>query len=202
MSHHVRQRGNNRCDIFRTADDYELFLHALVDGCTRFNVSIDGYVLMTNHVHLVLTPASPEGISATMQAVGRRYVLYFNQEYGRTGGLYEGRYRAVVVDSEDYWYTCLRYIELNPVRAGMVTAPGEYKWSSYRAHASGAVDSFLTLHSAYLALGACPDERQRAWQAACGVPLADSELQELRESFLQRATLSRPVQGSDPCDES
>jgi putative transposase len=203
MSHHIIQRGNNRGDTFRATADYEVFRYALADACSRFSVAVDGYVMMTNHVHLVLTPATYDGIALTMQAIGRRYVYYVNKEYDRTGGLYDGRYRSPIIDTEDYWFTCLRYIELNPVRAGLVTCPEKYRWSSYRAHAFGAPDPILTAHPAYLGLGTSPETRQQAWRAACAVPLGRSQLHQVREALKRgKTTLSRPVPGSDPGDDA
>jgi putative transposase len=201
VSHHVIQRGNNRSNMFRATPDYELYRYALGDACTRFKIAVDGYVMMTNHVHAVLTPTTPDGIAAAMQAIGRRYVYYVNKEYDRTGGLYDGRYRSPLIETEDYWFTCLRYIELNPVRAALVSRPEKYRWSSYRAHAFGEPDSILTLHDAYLGLGTCPEMRQQAWRAACAVPLGDSELKRVRDAFKRGKTLSRPVAGSDPGDD-
>jgi len=110
------QRGNNKSDIFRAKHDYELFLATLAEACDTHKMSVNGYVLMTNHVHLVLTPQTDDALPLTMQAIGRRYVYYFNKEYGRTGGLFEGRYRSLIINTELYWFRCMRYVELNPVR--------------------------------------------------------------------------------------
>src|SRR5688572_23586285 len=163
VSHHVIQRGNNRGDIFYVPSDYELFLLVLSDAARRSNVTVDAYALMTNHVHVVLTPQSSAGVPTTMQAVGRRYVYYFNRRYGRTGGLFEGRYRDTLVDNDEYWFTCIRYVELNPVRAGLAATPDGYRWTSYRTHALGTPDPVVTPHAMYLSLGATPELRQQAW---------------------------------------
>src|SRR5262245_12519124 len=120
LTHHVIQRGNDKCDIFRAGDDYERFLTILVDACTLHNVTVNSYTLMTNHVHLMMTPHIDRALSPAMQAIGRSYVHYFNRVHERTGGLFEGRYRSTVIDTETYWFTCARYVELNPVRAGLV----------------------------------------------------------------------------------
>ena len=128
-----------------------------------------------------------------MQAVGRRYVYHFNRTYGRTGGLFEGRYRSLLIDSERYWFTCVRYVELNPVRAGLVNEPEHYRWSSYRAHVLGAEDSVLSMHPLYLRLGATPEERQQAWRAGIAIPLRREEIEDLREAVRR---------GRRSCDDS
>jgi putative transposase len=135
QSQHVIQRGNNRDAIFVADEDYGFYLEKLKDACQKFHCEIHAYVLMTNHVHLLITPYSENGISKVMQSLGRFYVQYFNYQYRRTGTLWEGRYRATLLDSEQYLLICSRYIELNPVRAGMVLHAGEYPWSSYRCNA-------------------------------------------------------------------
>lgn len=127
---HVILRGNNRTDIFAAEDDYHFFKECLHTAAQQHGCDIHAYVLMTNHVHLLLTPQQENSISKTMQSVGRRYVQYFNFRQNRSGTLWEGRYKATLIDSERYLLTCYRYIEMNPVRAGMVSQPGEYPWSS------------------------------------------------------------------------
>jgi putative transposase len=122
-SHHVIQRGNNRIDIFRSPSDYKVFLSFVRKASLRYRIDVHAYVLMTNHVHLMVTPATATALPRAMQAVGRRYVPYFNERYKRTGSLFEGRYRSLVIDEESYWVTCMRYVELNPVRAGLVDRP-------------------------------------------------------------------------------
>jgi len=203
LTQHVIQRGNNKSDIFRTTDDYELFLAAVAEACSLHDLTVNAYVLMTNHVHLMMTPETSEGISRAMQTIGRRYVYYFNHVYGRTGGLFEGRYRATVIDNETYWYTCARYVELNPVRAGLATRPEDYRWSSYRSHALGTTDRLLTYHDLYSRLGASRGARQHAWRAIHREVMPDDQLEALRCS-LHRGTGVRPQQrlvaGSDPGD--
>jgi putative transposase len=205
LTQHVIQRGNNKSDIFRAADDYELFLAALIEACQLHAVTVNAYVLMTNHVHLMMTPQVADGVSRAMQAVGRRYVYYFNHVYARTGGLFEGRYRSTVIDNERYWFTCARYVELNPVRAGLVASPQDYRWSSYRAHALGVGDRVLSPHALYYALGNSPRERQEAWRALCGEALPGDQLDDIRR-VLHRGTGVRPPRrsgmGSDPGDGS
>lgn len=192
VTQHVMQRGNNRVDIFRSAHDYECFLYAMREAAIRFEVEIHAYALMTNHVHFMITAPRPTALPRAMQAVGRRYVPYFNERYGRTGGLFEGRYRSVLVDDESYWMTCMRYIELNPVRAGLVDTPEAYRWTSYRAHALEVPDILLCDHPMYLRLGETPDERARSWQAFCAQGIPDAELAEMRD-IVRRGRLTGPV---------
>jgi putative transposase len=127
---------------------------------------------MTNHVHLLVTPHHPDTLAKTLQSIGRRYVQYFNSTYQRTGTLWEGRYRATLIDSEHYLLTCYRYIELNPVRSKMVADPRGYPWSSYPRHAQGRADRLITDHALYLALGKTGAERQRAYRELSKVQLA------------------------------
>jgi putative transposase len=162
---HVIQRGNNREPIFYCGDDYLRYRNWLVVAAADHGCSIHAYVLMTNHVHLLVTPKHAAGLPRMMQSLGRRYVRHVNATYRRTGTLWEGRYRAAPIDSEAYFFACCRYIELNPVRAGMVEHPREYSWSSYRAHALGAADALVSGHPLYRALGTAADERQRAYRA-------------------------------------
>ncbi len=162
---HVIQRGNNRDVIFVSDDDYKFYLEKLQAACARFECELHAYVLMTNHVHLLLTPQTEGGIGKVMQSVGRYYVQYFNYKYKRTGTLWEGRYKATLLDSEVYLLTCSRYIELNPVRAGMVDAPADYPWSSYASNALGEDSSLIKPHEIYLALGSNEVERCEAYRA-------------------------------------
>ena len=141
---HIIQRGNNRQAIFACEDDYSVYLDWLKRAAEQYGLAIHAYVLMTNHVHLLATPDAEDSIGKTLQSLGRRYVQYFNRRYGRTGTLWESRYRATVIDSESYLLACSRYIELNPVRAAMVGEPGEYPWSSYRCNAMGQEDGLVT----------------------------------------------------------
>lgn len=183
VTQHVIQRGNNRADMFRSPCDYEVFLHALREVSLRYPVDIHAYALMTNHVHLMVTPGSATALPAAMQAVGRRYVRFFNHQHHRTGGLFEGRYRSVLIDTDAYWFTCLRYVEFNPVRAGLVATPEAYRWSSYPVHAFGTPDTLLVPHALYLGLGETAADRQRSWRAICGNPLPDDQLAEIRRAI-------------------
>ena len=135
---HVIQRGNNRAPIFFGVEDYARYRAWLAAAAAEYGCAIHAYVLMTNHVHLLVTPRQAESLPRAMQSLGRRYVRYVNAAYHRTGTLWEGRYRAAPIDSEAYLLACSRYIELNPVRAGMVRHPRDYRWSSWHANAQGA----------------------------------------------------------------
>jgi len=165
---HVIQRGNNRVSTFRDAQDYTRY-RAFLDIARRHTgCAIHAYVLMTNHVHLLVTPSRSMAVSAMMQLVGRRYVRYFNDRHTRTGTLWEGRFRSTPIDSERYFLACARYIELNPVRAGIVQDPRAYPWSSFRANADGASESLLEPHPLYAALGRDSFERATAYTALFG----------------------------------
>ena len=180
VAQHVIQRGNNRGDIFRSPADREVFLLTLHDALMRFPLEVHGYVLMTNHFHMMATPASAQALPKAMQVIECRYVQYFNARYQRTGGLFNGRYRSLPVDDERYWFTCMRYIELNPVRAGLAATPDAYQWSSYHTHALGKPDFVVAPHVLYTALGATSSDRERSWRGLCGAPLADDELTQIR----------------------
>lgn len=151
---HVVQRGNNRQVCFFASEDYQFYLECLGDACGKYHVVCHAYVLMTNHVHLLLSPSSAEGISLLMQSIGRRYVQYVNKRYRRCGTLWESRHKASLIDAENYLLSCYRYIELNPVVAGIVDHPGAYQWSSYQVNAwGGAGDELISPHELYLSLG-------------------------------------------------
>ncbi len=150
---HVVQRGNNRDACFFAEQDYHEYLNWLKEAVDKYRVELQAYVLMTNHVHLLMTPSDEIGISKVIQSVGRRYVQNVNHGYKRSGTLWKGRHKGSIVDAEDYLLSCYRYIELNPVRAGMVNHPGEYPWSSYRHHADGELNRYVTDHALYKAPG-------------------------------------------------
>jgi putative transposase len=197
LTQHVIQRGNNRADIFRSGDDYEFYLTALGDSCRKEQVDVHSYTLMTNHVHLIVTPHKVGGLSVAMQDIGRLYVLYFNRKYKRTGSLYDGRFKSFIIDTESYWFTCMRYVELNPVRAGMVSQPHQYRWSSYASNALGVDDRVLTPHAAYIALGSTPAARQQQWRRICTDALVDEELAEIRRAVQHGGVLGRLLLSED-----
>lgn len=183
MPCHVIQRGNNRDACFFAEQDYQFYLECLADACRRFRVAVHAYVLMTNHVHLLMTPEDAEGISRVMQSVGRRYVQYINFEYRRSGTLWEGRHKASLVDAETYLLTCMRYIELNPVRASMVRHPAEYPWSSYRTNGQGERSSLINPHPGYLDLGAEDQERLTAYRSLFATCVDYTDLHAIREAI-------------------
>lgn len=161
--HHVIQRGNNRQVIFREDADYQRFLAWLREAARFYDVAIHAYVLMPNHLHLLATPADVTGLALMMQKAGRLYVPWFNHKYGRSGGLFEGRFRTSLIDSDRYFLACSRYIELNPVRAELAAAPENYPWSSYVHHAGIRTDSLVGDHPLFWGLGNTPFEREAAY---------------------------------------
>lgn len=177
---HLTQRGHNRQAVFASAADYRLYLECLGEAALRYGVAIHAWVLMTNHVHLLATPVGAQSIPRAIQSVGRRYVQLWNHAHGRTGTLWEGRYHAAVIDSERYLLTCMCYIELNPVRAGLVKDPAEYPWSSYHFHALGEPDPLVTPHDLYRGLGRSPESRRQAYRSLCSFPIPPRELDALR----------------------
>ena len=195
---HVIQRGNNRNAIFFAPADYGRYLEHLDDAMSRHGCAVHAYVLMTNHVHLLLTPLAADAVSLAMRDLGRRYVQqHVNKAYARTGTLWEGRFRASMVDAEDYFLACCRYIELNPVRAGMVSHPADYRWSSHRHHALGEPNSCLTSHPLFRRLGASPEERRSAYQALFRQELEEEQLRTIRAA----ANAGWPVGGDSFKDQ-
>lgn len=161
---HVIQRGHNRNACFRERTDYFVYLAHLRELARSVKCQVHAYCLMTNHVHLLLTPPDDDSLARFMRSLGQRYVQYFNRHHGRTGTLWEGRFRSCIVESASYVLACYRYIEMNPVRAEMAAGPDRYDWSSHRANAGSAVDPGLTPHSEYLALGLDADSRVGAYR--------------------------------------
>lgn len=156
---HVTQRGNNRCAIFHSRADRALYLALLREGTTRARCALHAYVLMSNHVHLLITPSTATSIADLMHRVSLSYARYFNASYGRTGTLWEGRFKSAPIGSERYFLACSQYIEANPVRAGMVEHPAQHPWTSFHRNALGADDPLVASHAVYSALG--PDEARR-----------------------------------------
>ena len=162
---HAFQRGHNKEPVFFDDEDYLVYLRYLKVAADEFDCAIHAYVLMTNHVHFLLTPQSANSISLLFQGVGRHYVPYINKRYGRRGSLWEGRHKSCLIGSEDYFLTCMRYIECNPVRAGMVEYPAQYRWSSYAANALGADNAVLKAHKIYASLGIYDNLRCKNYKA-------------------------------------
>jgi putative transposase len=191
MPQHVIQRGTNRSVIFGEPSDYALFAEYLMAACERYGCRVHAYVFMSNHVHLVVTPSVEGGVSHVMKLVGVRYVQYFNRKYRRTGTLWEGRYRASLIQLDRYLLTCYRYIELNPVRAGLAKRADDYRWSSYRTNALGDEDPLVTPHETYLGLGATADARRAGYRALVEDGLSNEAIDDIR-----RATNAGLVLGS------
>lgn len=179
---HVIQRGNNKTRIFFTRDDATCFLGWLGDAAERYRLSIHAYVLMPNHLHLLASAKDADSLPRTMQSVGRRYVRYLNRRIERSGTLWEGRYRATVVDTDSYFFRVSRYIELNPVRAALSPDAGSYRWSSHRATALGNPDPLLTPHALYLGLGADEAARAASYRALFTEALSDDMLKTIRDA--------------------
>lgn len=179
---HVILRGNNRTEIFRADADYRFYLEKLQFACDKHGCDIHAYVLMTNHVHLLIMPSEEQSLPKAMQMLGRYYVQYYNYCYQRTGTLWEGRYKATLIDTETYLLTCMRYIESNPVRAGMVSHPSEYPWSSYHHNALGRPDDLVTPYLEYRRLGKTDEERQAAYRQLFKHHIPERSINEIREA--------------------
>ncbi len=190
--HHVIQRGNNRQPIFVDSEDFELLLTLLADNAQKFAVAVHAYVLMGNHFHLLATPATADGLPQMMQAVGRRYVQYFNRRHARTGTLWEGRYRSTVLEPERYLLPCMVYLDLNPVRAGLVVPPSDYAWSSHAHWLGRRNDRLLTPHALYWALGNTPFAREAAYAALVQAGIGSQEQAALTQSVLSGWALGAP----------
>jgi putative transposase len=183
--HHVILRGNNRQDIFRTPADFDRMLDLLFEHARAQGVDVHAYVLMSNHLHLLLTPQKDQALPKMMQSVGRSYVQVFNKVHGRTGTLWEGRYRSTLIQSDRYLLACMAYIDLNPVRAHMVVQPEDYRWSSYAHYTGRRVDRLITSHALYWALGNTPFAREAAY-----AELVQAGISADQQGALTDATLS------------
>ncbi len=188
---HVIQRGHNREPCFYSEDDYRRYLGNLREAAEKNQAAVHAYVLMTNHVHLLVTPGAAHSVTHMMQDLGRKYVSYINRTYHRSGTLWEGRFKASLVDSDAYLLTCMRYIELNPVRANMVEHPGEYRWSSYAHNATGLVDPVVRHHPLYTALAYDAPRRQHAYRELFRLHIDDFEIHASREALNQELVLGR-----------
>jgi putative transposase len=190
---HVILRGLAQQPAFVDEADYALFIDTLRSAARDYRLSVHAYVLLPDGVHLLVTPHDEASLPKTMQAVGRRYVAYFNRRHGRRGTLWEGRYRATVIEGERYFLVCSRLIELSPVRRQLAVAPEQYRWSSYGHHIGLSIDPVVTDHQLYWQLGNTPFERQRAYLQLCEQPLDPRTVDEL-----QQATLKGWVLGGEP----
>ena len=179
---HIIQRGNNRAVCFYAEDDYQFYLHHLQEYAKKFGCAIHAYVLMTNHVHLLFTPEQADSASLLMKHLGQVYVQYINRSYQRSGTLWEGRFRSCLTQTESYVLACYRYIELNPVRAGMVNQPQDYRWSSYHANALGKHSPLLTPQEEYLRLSANDADRLTAYSALFSAHLDPATVEQIRSA--------------------
>lgn len=186
---HVVQRGNKRLPCFLDDVGRQRYLQFLLDALARFDCRLHAYVLMDNHVHLLMTPAAVGGISRLMHTFARNYVAHFNRRHGRTGTLWEGRYKACLVDSDTYFLACSRYIELNPVRAWIAAQPADHPWSSHLGNAFGRHDPLLSPHASYVALGADGAARAAAYRALFAEALPAQQVDEIRRYLQQQKAL-------------
>lgn len=186
---HIVQRGHNREPCFFAEEDYHAYLHWLGEALTKERCALHAYALMTNHVHLLLTPAKAEGIPKLIIALGRRYVQYINKTYKRTGTLWDSRYKSSLIQAETYLLSCQRYIELNPVRAAMVDDPAHYRWTSYRTNGLGQHSAILTPHSLYMALGEDEEARKKAYRALFRAQLDKAAVDDIRLALNQSQPL-------------
>ena len=214
--HHLIQRGNNRQAIVACVADYEMLLSLLGENAVKFGVALHAYVVMSNHFHLLATPEAVESIPAMMQAVGRRYVRYFNDSQNRSGTLWEGRYRSAVIQADRHMLACMAYIDLNPVRAGMVAEATDYPWSSHGHYTGARMDRLITPHPLYWTLGNTPFAREASYaemvRAGVATPIRDAltksalggwalgeadfvaDLQKRTERRVAKSRAGRPVQ--------
>ena len=190
--HHIIQRGNNRQPIFASTADYLMLLDLLDENAKKFGVALHAYVLMSNHLHLLATPQTADGLPQMMQAVGRRYVRYFNDSQQRSGTLWEGRYRSTLIQAERYLLACMAYIDLNPVRAGLVAHPRDYPWSSYGHYSGQRMDKRITPHPLVWALGNTPFAREAAYADMVQAGISLVQQTALTDSALSGWALGEP----------
>ena len=192
---HVVQRGHDRADCFFQEADYHAYLDALREYAMKFDCRVHAYCLMTNHVHLLLTPAEPTSCAQLIKHVAQRYSKRLNARRGRTGTLWEGRFHSGVVATEHYALACYRYIDLNPVRAGLAKHPAEYRWSSYRANSYSRLDDFMSPHAAYFALAESTVERAARYVALCTMSLEQNVLDDIRKATRGGYSMGAPRRG-------
>lgn len=190
--HHIIQRGNNRQAIFTTTADYQALLGLMDVHAKKFDVDVHAYVLMSNHFHLLATPQTDTGLPQMMQAVGRSYVRYFNDLQGRTGTLWEGRYRSTLIQTDRYLLACMAYIDLNPVRAGLVAEAVDYPWSSHGLYVGVRKDKLITPHPLYWDLANTPFGREAAY-----ADLVRAGINADQQAALTRSTLAGWALGED-----
>ncbi|HEY4318786.1 MAG TPA: transposase [Herbaspirillum sp.] len=191
--HHVIQRGHDGLPVFRGPEDYLFFLRCLRDAGRRFQVALHAYVLMPDQVQLLATPADDTGLARMMQWVGRQYVPYFNRQYQRAGTLWQGRYRASVIEAAQYLLLCTRFIELAPVRAGLTAHAADYPWSSYVHHIGARPEGLITEHALYWRLGNTPFEREAAYRDLAEQALTAQQVAELASAIPKGWALGSPL---------
>lgn len=189
---HIVQRGHSKEPVFFENDDYLAYLGWLAEAADRYGCAIHAYALMTNHIHILATPETKQSISQMMQYIGRHYVPYINYTYGTSGSIWEGRYKSSLIHDEQYLLTCMRYIELNPVRADMVNTPSMYRWSSYRCNAQGKADIVVTQHPLYKSLGKNSTERMQAYK-----DLFKAHIDQVEHDKIQKAYQTGTPLGND-----
>ena len=190
--HHVIQRGNNRQPIVLDETDRRMLYNLWLEESQRHKVAVNAYVLLDNHFHMLLTPPSDEAMSLMMQSVGRTYVRYFNKRHNRSGTLWEGRYKSSLIDSEGYLLTCMAYIDLNPVRAGLAESAEDFSWSSYKHLAGQSIDKLVTPHALYWGLGNTPFAREAAYAEFVAGGLSVATQKALTDSALKGRVVGRP----------
>lgn len=179
---HIIQRGNNRSACFYSDEDYIFYIETLAVLAELYGCKVHALCLMTNYVHLLLTPTCCAGAGLLMKGLGQRYVQYVNRTCQRTGTLWEGRFRSCLVQQDNYVLACYRYIEMNPVRAGMVIHPGDYRWTSYRANAQGELSGFISPHAVYSELGSGSAQRAEAYRSIFNDRLSPGLIEQIRSS--------------------
>lgn len=182
---HITQRGNNRCTVFLDGEDFHHFKQTLYEAFAELGIALHAYVLMSNHYHLLLTAPAPGLLASAMRRIGARYVPYYNWKHGRTGSLWEGRFKSCLVDNERYFLNVQRYIELNPVRAGIVDRVENYRWSSIHSNLGNISESMVTPHYCYLGLGSSLAHRTAAYRDFLGQGQPELELSFIRQHIRQ-----------------
>lgn len=191
--HHIMQRGHNRQVVFSSEEEFQYYRENLILYKKQFGCKVHAYCLMTNHVHLIVNPGdNPESLSLLMKRLAGRQTRYVNNLEKRSGSLWEGRFKSSIISSKEYLLACCRYIELNPLRAGLVNDPKDYLWSGYNHKVEGIADKAIDLDSNYRALGNTPKERQSAYKAYVIQTIPDEELQ-----LIRRAIQRNQLTGSD-----
>lgn len=190
---HIVQRGHSKAPVFFEDSDFKAYLNWLREGASRYKVDIHAFVLMTNHVHMLLSSPAPTNISRMMQLLGRYYSPYINKKHNRSGSIWEGRFKSSLVSDDQYLLTCMRYIELNPVRAMMVSSPSDYRWSSFHHNIGAKNIRLITPHTTYLALGERPHERSHNYLQLFEDRLSPQVLRKIRDCLQSGTPLGNSI---------